>query len=71
VVLELDECKRRACIFRDNYLAWSPNNRKFNFTSSVLQVDENDFSEAIEQIFDIFGPNIWREIAYIDSAVVS
>lgn len=43
----------------------------FFLTSAVLQIDENNFPEAVEQILDILGPDVGRQVANVDAAVIS
>jgi len=37
----------------------------------ILQIDEGDFAVFVEQILDVLGANIGREIAHVDAAVAA
>jgi len=39
------------------------------WSSSVLQVDEDNFSILVEKIFNVFAPNIWGQVSHIYTAL--
>jgi len=50
-------------IFKLNKSKW--------WSSSVLQVNEDNFSILVEKIFNVFAPNIWGQVSHIDAALTS
>ena len=37
----------------------------------ILQIDEGDFAIFVEEIFDVLGPNVGRQVAHVDAAVAA